>query len=714
VSRRRRRLLAAGALLAGAAIGPLVPGAAGAAGSPSTWLAGAQALPITPPPYNAADDARDFATCNTTVFNGARLFDFEEPYVDQAGTGEFKYPDPFCDANANGRYDGLYSSGGVDHLMRWKHDDIWSRAVAISDGTSAVVMLSVTSQGLMNEDIGLIRQQVKAARSGVSEVYVSSTHNESSPDPIGIYGAPSDPSVPAGARSGIDDYYIAYLVGRSVAAAINAYDSMAPAGMRAADVQIDNVKARLSKTLPTTNDDGSPAATDGKLRVLQLYNSATHANIETILNLAAHNQQVGHAGDNQLSGGQLINRSISDDWPGVFAAHTSTLLGGGQAMFMVADNGSIEDPHMNPDTVCPGQGCYELAAATGTALGDRVVAAIAAMGPGDEIAPHAISAHRDVFDVPLQNNVFAAAFAGGLFAHRHLATDGALFGISGLAVKTEVGLVDFGPQLQVLVNPGEAFPGIALGSPWGIEDASCPNRPNPPIWAWHSSAAHRLEMGLGNDMIGYETPAWAWYELAPVYADPACPNTTSGNTDRNGHPHKLESESLGPDAANIIAQHLAGLADATPDPLGHIQPGRFIKPDGAFTRRGADAPVGMWVLPNGTSTFTPGTGTLVALDGIGNFGGHPVDFNGVFMDADGQPQAAANLDTRGMLVTAPNNTVSRYYMDPYPALSGASPGAPQPAAAVPDIAPSIGVLVAMALVGFVLRRRRATAGAALT
>ena len=702
---RLARLLAAVALAASSmAIGPTAPATA----APVGWLAGAAAVDISPTVYNATHDSTAFAACVTAGMNGHRAFDFEEPYVDQAATGEFKYPDPFCDANGNGRYDGAYSSGGVDHLLEWIHDPIWSRALAISDGTTSVVILSVTSQGLMNEDIALIRQKVKADRPGVTDVFVSSTHNESSPDPIGIYGAPSDPNVPAGARSGIDDYYITYLVQQSALAAEQAFDTMQPAGMRAADVTVSNVRARLSKTLPTTNDDASPAATDTKLRILQLYNTGTNANIETVLNWAAHNQQTGHAPDSVTFAGLPINRSVSDDWPGYFSNGLEGAIGG-HAMFLVADNGSIEDPHMVPDTVCPQEGCLSLPAATGSALAADVAAAVAAMGAGNEIAPHVITPVRDVFDVPLQNNIFAAAFAAGLFAHRHLATDGALFGISGLAVKTEVGLVDFGPGLQILVDPGEGFPGRNLGSPWGFEEAACPNRPNPPVPSWHLTAAHRLEMGLGDDMIGYEEPAWAWYESGAIYADPGCPNPTANSSpDPRGHPHKLESESLGPDAGNIIAQHMAALADAHADPNAHIQVGRFIDAGGALQRRGATTPLGMLVLPSGATGFTPGAGFLVGVAGIDAFGTRSVDAHGVFMDYDGQAQAGPDISTRGMLVTSDTGTVSRYYMDPYPQLTGSSPGAPVAAAVVPDLAPPAavggGLLLLLALV---TRRRRA-------
>src|SRR5205807_142553 len=154
----------------------------------------------------------------------------EEPYIDQAGTGFFQYPDPYCDANNNGRWDGLYNSGGVATLLTWVHDDIWARALAISDGAHTVLIESITSQGLMIEDIQRMR--------------------------VGEFSPP-------------------------------------------------DVRARLSTTFLTTDSnpmvtigptaDGTPEATNTKALVLQLRNAQTGANIETLFNWAAHNQQTGHA-----------------------------------------------------------------------------------------------------------------------------------------------------------------------------------------------------------------------------------------------------------------------------------------------------------------------------------------------------------------------------------------------------------------------------------
>ena len=79
------------------------------------------------------------------------------------------------------------------------------------------MLASVVSQGMFNTYIDparveaetLAKQSAHKATCGhIDEMVVSSNHNESSPDPIGLYGAPSDPTGTAGLHSGIDDYYM--------------------------------------------------------------------------------------------------------------------------------------------------------------------------------------------------------------------------------------------------------------------------------------------------------------------------------------------------------------------------------------------------------------------------------------------------------------------------------------------------------------------------
>src|SRR5205823_6131185 len=77
---------------------------------------------VSPPAFDKVADATAFPLCPAALFDGARQFVFEEPYQDVQGLGHFEYPDPFCDANHNGRWDGIYISGGVDHVAQQIHD----------------------------------------------------------------------------------------------------------------------------------------------------------------------------------------------------------------------------------------------------------------------------------------------------------------------------------------------------------------------------------------------------------------------------------------------------------------------------------------------------------------------------------------------------------------------------------------------------------------
>ncbi len=677
------------------------PGSAGAARS---YLVGAARVDVTPPPFSRAADRRQFPGCPRSL-DGPRPFGLEEPYLDVDGSGSFSYlpsdangvpvPEPFCDANHNGRYDGIYVSGGVDHWARDVHDPIDARAIAISDGERTVVIVSVVAQGLFNTYIDRMRAMAERRRPGISDVIVSADHNESSPDTIGIYGAPPVPEdAPAiggavGENSGIDDYYMRYLERRVADAAVAAYDDRQPARLAATSFPLPaDVQVRLSKNFPTTNDDGSPAAIDPKVRVLQARASSGRP-IVTIMNLAAHNQEIGHSGQ------AALQDDLSSDWPGYFARRLEADVGG-MGMFLVGDNGSEEDPVTVPSLEsqghpeCADSGCYAQAEATGNALADAVAGHVASATP---LRFGAVTARRRVFFAPLENNLFKGAAALGLFGNRSLYTAGVPTGRAGEDLRTEVGVVDVGPDLQFLANPGEAFPALMLGGPWGRSDAGCPERPNPPVPAWHAYAPNRFEVGLADDMIGYEEPAWAFsslpgaftYDGPPDHGGPATCFNDLDDVDPAGHQHKLETEGAGPTASNLVARHLTRLLDRTPDPVARILPGRFVYADGSLSRRavkalpggGTEAAVGIWVADPGSAALAAGTGTLVALPGIRRIGERRVDAHGRFMDYDGQAEAGPDLLTRGMIVGKDASPQARYYVNVYPDLAAAPLGPAQ-------------------------------------
>jgi hypothetical protein len=645
-----------GILAAALAVLALVcPPAAAHAGS--GWLLGAARVDVTPPPAGAAEPAA-FSSCPPAVYGGAWPFAFNEPYRDLNGDGRFEYPEPYCDANANGRYDGIYSSGGVDHLATGVHDQIDARAIAVAYDGRTFVVVSVVAQGLFQNYTQRMRELAMTERPGISGMIVSANHNESSPDTIGIYGAPADPTGTVGLHSGIDDYYMSWLERRVADAAVAAYDHRRPGTLWARQFRLPpSLEVRLSNNFPTTDDSGAPAAIDPKVGVLQA-RDARGQPIFTVMSLAAHNQEIGHSDD------PLVALQLSSDRPGYFAQRLQDRVGG-MGMFLVGDNGSEEDPQTVPQVAC-GQGCRAQAEATGHGLAD----AVAAQAPGAlPLRSGTPSLRTTELYVPLENHLFKAAAAAGLLGDRQTYVDGVPAGRAGNELLTEVGVANLGPDLQLIANPGEAFPALVLGSPWGIDQAGCPDRPNPPVPTWHAYARFRLQVGLANDMIGYEIPPWAFSGQPGVFLtsygdDLTCVNDSS-DKDPRGHRHKLETEGIGPTASGMVATALTSLLAEQPDPSARIEPGRFIQPDGTLTRS-AQGAVGAWI------DDPPGRGTVVALPGIAAFGIRAVDRHGRFMDYDGTTQEGADITTRGM------QAGTRWYLDVYPALSGPQLGPARP------------------------------------
>ena len=200
-------------------------------------------------------------------------------------------------------------------------------------------------------------------------------------------------------------------------------------------------------------------------------------------------------------------------------------------------------------------------------------------------------------------------------------------------------------------------------------------------------------MGLGDDLIGYLKQAWSFEFSPPTFASTDC------QTDPHGHSHTLEGEAVGAGASNTVAENLTALLDENPDPTAIFRVGRYVKADGTLTDaysvpqdQGApghfptDA-VAIWLAAPGTTTLDPepghpDSGTIVALDRIGSFGGRTVDANGDFMDFDGADEPdGPDLSTRGMLVRNGDGSVHRrYYVNVYPALTVSGPlGASNPA-----------------------------------
>jgi hypothetical protein len=394
VAARRRTAALAGVALATALLWALAPPARAAG-----FAAGAARIDITPPLERpGATDPAAFSSCPAAFFTGPRTFSFQEPYRDPIANSHWDVGEPFCDANANGRYDDIFTSGakiGNPRVATGVQDPIDARAVAISDGSRTAVVVSVVAQGLFNTYIDRMIAAAKQ-RAHIDFMIVSANHNESSPDTIGIYGGPSTPPVDPlpglPAASGINDYYMSFLVDQVAQVAADAARSMRPATLSAAQFALPPpLGVRLSDNWPTTdNGETRPIAIDPRVGLLEARDGGGQA-IFSMMSLAAHNQEVGHTGTSEFSA----------DWPGYFHRRLEASLGG-LAMFLVGDNGSEEDAcatsflcFPNPT---PG---YTKAQATGEAYADAVAARAAVAQP---LRAGSLRYARSDFCVPLENS----------------------------------------------------------------------------------------------------------------------------------------------------------------------------------------------------------------------------------------------------------------------------------------------------------------------
>jgi hypothetical protein len=326
---------------------------------------------------------------------------------------------------------------------------------------------------------------------------------------------------------------------------------------------------------------------------------------------------------------------------------------------------------------CP-DGCIAQAKATG----DAFAAAVAGQLPrAQQLRAGAVAVRTKQFCVPLENNLFRAAVQAGLFGKRqtYVCSGDQMVpsGTTGDQLKTEVAVADVGPDLQFIANPGEAFPALMLGSPFGKEDSQCQgpdtvDRTNPVIPTWRATAAYRFQAGLANDMIGYEIPAWAFIGEQGNFDTP-CDSGDDG-VDAKGRQHKLESEGVGPTASNQVANELSQMLGL--DPVAEVRAGRFVHPDGTVNRRGEGA-VAIWIAEPSASALTAGKGTILALPGVTGFADRAIDGSARMMDYDGGEQPGdGDVSSRGMVVFRCDGGIARrLYLDLFPTLTTTKLGA---------------------------------------
>jgi hypothetical protein len=634
------RAAVASIVLTCAAAAVTSPASAASPRRAARFRVGAATVNFTPP--KAGELRNDSADCDPSgTFRGRRKFAFEEPYKDLQGSGHYDSGDPYVDCNGNGRWEGNLLGGGSDSPRFYDHvaDDVGARALAVSNGNRTIAVEVLDNEGAFNVYLQRIRQRVTADGVDLDGIYISSNHDESAPDTIGISGVNQ-------LTSSVNSYFADYMVRKSAKAIERAVAKERRARIRYAEaIEPGNLRQCWS-SYPFVDDQQMPS--------LQAVGRNGHV-IATLANVSQHAESLG------FNPNEAQKRWVSADWIHFFRQRLEHRYGG-VAIEMAGSVGSVETPEVFSRSISriPQQfideshpaGCRTLfdakgdmkpvgygseTKALGNALAKSVVTAFRRRARPSR--SRAVWGRRRNICVPLTNQLFAIGAHAGVFAARPgytdnctqrfpVAPDGST---SGDEVKSQVAAFRIGDGTFISV-PGEVFPFTYLRTFMGPDDMPKPAFPLPPWPMRHMHTPFRFIDGLGEDMVGYIFPRGNGVGVPGE--DPS-----GSDTDRFGCGHSDDSEAASSRTAAIAGKALTRLLDARfGEPERTVQ-GRYVLPDGTRSR---DPLGGPEVKCNVDTTFDfAGRAKRVWIPGRGSV--KPK----AWMSLDGRRQDKATRNTRG-------------------------------------------------------------------
>jgi hypothetical protein len=493
-----------------------------------------------------------------------------------------------------------------------------------------------------------IRAEVERLDPSLTQIFISSTHDESAPDPIGLWGPNTgeegNPEGPFAVSSGVDEYYFNWMVPRVAKAVVAADGARTPAKLKVAIGPMPSNAQSCWSSYPFIDNQQMPVlqaiAQDGRV-------------LFTLVDVSTHDETLS------FSGVSTYTHEISADWAGRMRQALEARWPGSVGIELAGMVGSVETPTVyEPESTqvlripgalhnVPGNpnGCrsvypqpssgkpVEDAEEYLSAFGDSVAnTAAATLEHAHNVVPNTAKVQQLPLCVELENNLFKFAFALGLFADRPGFADSNCTSEtnaepeSAFYLKTGVGVLTLGP-IQFAYSPGEVFPFTEIGGPIDEKQMPFPTScyepatenffcgsplPMTRYTAAEMTGRYRFLVGLGEDMVGYIFPPgnfvgeegeaskepWAAYEDIKKV----------GSTDRFGYGHSDDAETVGPYVGLEVTDALQGLLAGD----GHgqtVAPGLFVDASGRlsdtpFASGAFTGAVGVEILEPGHTTPT--------------------------------------------------------------------------------------------------------------
>ena len=297
-----------------------------------------------------------------------------------------------------------------DGMSEGVHDDIWARAMAIDDGSTTVLILAADLIGLMLPDVNDIRREL-AKDVPANHIIVTSTHNHSGPDVIGLWHIDQ-------VTSGVDFAYLDTVKARMVRAGLAALQAREPASLFLSRNEVPGISYNA-------RDEGILDTEAVTLRAERVEDGQT---IGILVNFACHPEVLTKQ-----------NKRVTSDFAHYAYGRLEEKLGG-VAVYVNGALGGMVTPLVTANS-------FREAARCGHTLADSVVSGMR----GEQLVLEGrLRSIREPLALAMDNSGFRTLAEAGVI-HRQFSD----------SIRTEVGALSIG-SLLIATVPGEALPSIGF------------------------------------------------------------------------------------------------------------------------------------------------------------------------------------------------------------------------------------------------------------
>jgi hypothetical protein len=312
--------------------------------------------------------------------------------------------------------DSLFFAGGKNNRKFIDvADNLYVKAVVISNAQTSIALLTVDCIGLMYPQLLEIREKVAKAVPAfpVQQIIMSSTHTHSGPDVVGIWGEDI-------MHSGINEIHLNKIVNQAAMALQKAWNNRRSGFARFA---IGSFGEDWVKNI------SEPGLLDRTVTIIQ-FKDALNKNIATLVNFACHPTILDD-----------VARGASADYVGGFYKLLDSVQGGTNLFLQGAIGGWVQ-PEDVPKT-------YEQAMKQGERLGTYV---LNRLKKPQNITSSDLIYRRQRVKFPLQNQGF-----------RQLSQAGVIKRVFGDSVDSEIVYAAIG-NAALATHPGETSPALSFST----------------------------------------------------------------------------------------------------------------------------------------------------------------------------------------------------------------------------------------------------------